>query len=67
VRHCFWTGGVLLQAIDSFIPRAIGPHAAVRASRSAASVVAPEATAELRWPWNSTTTLHSTRWDERVL
>jgi len=43
-----------------------GPHAVVCASRIASSSDAPDAVAVPVRPWNSTDTLHSARWLERV-
>src|SRR6185503_5815840 len=66
VRHCRLTGGILPQAIASFIPCANGPQAAVWASRVASDSVAAEAVALLRTSLKATVTVHSTRWEERV-
>jgi hypothetical protein len=66
LRQCRLTGGVLPQAILSFIPVANGPHAAVCASRAASGSEAAEAIALVCLPPKATVTEHSTRWDESV-
>jgi hypothetical protein len=65
-RQCRLMGGILLQAMLSFIPFASGPHAAVWASRVASGSEAAEAVALFWRPLNATVTEHSTRWEERV-
>jgi hypothetical protein len=48
VLHTNSTGGLLEQAIDSFIPRAIVPHAVDWAERAASSRVDADADAQFR-------------------
>jgi len=66
LRHCRLTGGIRPHAIDSFMPFAIGPHAAVCASRVASVSEAAEAMALFCVLLKATVTEHSTRWDDRV-
>jgi hypothetical protein len=66
VRQCCVTGGILLQAILSFMPSASGPQAVVWASLSASDSVAAEAVPLPSAPPKETTTLHSTCWEARV-
>ena len=49
------------------MPLARVPHAVVCAARSASASVSLEAVAQLRLPLNSTQTVHSCFWAERVL
>jgi anti-sigma factor (TIGR02949 family) len=65
-RHCRLTGGIRPQAIDSFMPCAMGPQAAVWASRVASASEAADAVAVFRLLLKATVTVHSTRWEERV-
>ncbi len=60
------TGGILPQAMFSFMPRASGPQAAVCASRTASGSELAEAVALFWVPANATVTEHSTRWEARV-
>jgi hypothetical protein len=45
------TGGRLLQAMDSSMPRATGPHAVACADLAASARLAAEAEAQLCCPW----------------
>ena len=64
--HVLLTGGIRLHAIDSFIPWARGPQAAVCASRVASASEAADAVAVFCALPNATVTVHSTRCDDMV-
>jgi len=50
-RQSLTIGGVLSQAIDSFMPWAIGPQAVVCAERLASFAFAADASAQFWLPW----------------